>query len=71
MSSPLSPNKRHKRLALDLYLRNLFALSQPHPSLDDVLIVRENEYCKSEKVTIFMGVIYAYKGLLLVSKEIQ
>lgn len=35
--------------------------------MDDVLIVRENEYCQSEKVTIFIGVIYAYKGLLLVS----
>lgn len=45
----------------------LFTFLQPHPSLDDVLIVRENEYCKSEKVTIFIGVIYAYKGLLLVS----
>lgn len=39
---------------------------QHHPSLEDVLIVQENEYCQSNKITIFIGVIYAYKGLLLV-----
>ncbi|XP_055677192.1 gamma-aminobutyric acid type B receptor subunit 2 isoform X2 [Lutzomyia longipalpis] len=38
----------------------------PHPSLEDVLIARENEYCQSEKITVFIGVIYAYKGLLLI-----
>lgn len=40
---------------------------QPHPSSEDIVIVQENEYCQSERMTIFIGVIYAYKGLLLVS----
>ena len=58
-------------LTLFLFLPVFFSSKQPHPSLDDVLIVRENEYCKSEKVTIFIGVIYAYKGLLLVSQTAE
>jgi gamma-aminobutyric acid type B receptor len=37
-----------------------------HPSLEDVIIVRENEYCQSEQMSIFVGVIYAYKGMLLI-----
>ncbi|XP_031640680.1 gamma-aminobutyric acid type B receptor subunit 2 isoform X1 [Contarinia nasturtii] len=37
-----------------------------HPSLEDVLIVQENEYCQSSRITIFIGVIYAYKGILLI-----
>lgn len=41
-------------------------LQQHHPSLEDVIIVQENEYCQSDKITIFIGIIYAYKGLLLV-----
>lgn len=40
---------------------------QHHPSLEDVLIVQENEYCQSKSITIFIGIIYAYKGVLLVS----
>ncbi|KAM3956902.1 gamma-aminobutyric acid type B receptor subunit 2 [Aphomia sociella] len=38
----------------------------PHPSSEDIVIVQENEYCQSERMTIFIGIIYAYKGLLLV-----
>ncbi|CAG5023102.1 unnamed protein product [Parnassius apollo] len=38
----------------------------PHPSSEDIVIVQENEYCQSERMTIFVGVIYVYKGLLLV-----
>ncbi|XP_069694331.1 gamma-aminobutyric acid type B receptor subunit 2 isoform X2 [Periplaneta americana] len=38
----------------------------PHPSSDDILIVPENEYCQSERMTIFVGSIYAYKGLLMI-----
>lgn len=38
--------------------------------MEDVLIVQENEYCQSNKITIFIGVIYAYKGLLLVSTKL-
>lgn len=37
-----------------------------HPTLEDVIIVRENEYCQSEQMNIFVGVIYAYKGMLLI-----
>lgn len=40
----------------------------PDPTNDDILIIPENEYCQSEKMTIFVGSIYAYKGLLMVSK---
>lgn len=43
-------------------------LLQHHPSLEDVLIVQENEYCQSKSITIFIGIIYAYKGVLLVSE---
>ncbi|XP_068624741.1 gamma-aminobutyric acid type B receptor subunit 2 [Battus philenor] len=38
----------------------------PHPTSEDIVIVQENEYCQSEKMTIFIGIIYVYKGLLLV-----
>ena len=44
---------------------------QPHPSSEDIVIVQENEYCQSERMTIFIGIIYAYKGLLLVSIQID
>lgn len=39
---------------------------QPHPSSEDIIIIPENEYCASERMTIFVGSIYAYKGLLMV-----
>ncbi|VVC87570.1 unnamed protein product, partial [Leptidea sinapis] len=38
----------------------------PHPTSEDIVIVQENEYCQSERMSIFIGVIYIYKGLLLV-----
>ncbi|KAB0791553.1 hypothetical protein PPYR_03353 [Photinus pyralis] len=38
----------------------------PHPSSDDILIIPENEYCASERMTLFVGSIYAYKGLLMI-----
>ena len=34
----------------------------------EFIVKPQNENCKSDKMTIFVGVIYAYKGLLLVSK---
>lgn len=34
--------------------------------MEDIIIVQENEYCQSERITIFISVIYAYKGILLV-----
>ncbi|XP_036673021.2 gamma-aminobutyric acid type B receptor subunit 2 isoform X4 [Drosophila suzukii] len=37
-----------------------------HENIDDVLVIPENEYCQSEHMTIFVSIIYAYKGLLLV-----
>lgn len=48
------------------YLINNIIFLQHHPSLEDVLIIQENEYCESERITIFIIVIYGYKGLLLV-----
>ena len=33
----------------------------------EFIVKPQNENCKSDKMTIFVGVIYAYKGLLLVS----
>lgn len=44
----------------------LLPFTQAHPSLEDVIIVRENEYCQSEQMNIFVGIIYAYKGMLLI-----
>nr|CAD7405442.1 unnamed protein product [Timema cristinae] len=38
----------------------------PHPSSEDIMIVPENEYCQSERMTIFVSSIYAYKGLLMI-----
>jgi hypothetical protein len=39
-------------------LTTFFLPSQPHPYLEDVIIVRENEYCQSEQINIFIGIIY-------------
>ncbi|XP_068205833.1 gamma-aminobutyric acid type B receptor subunit 2 isoform X7 [Palaemon carinicauda] len=33
---------------------------------EDILVIPENEYCKSSKISVFIGCIYAYKGLLMV-----
>ena len=35
----------------------------------EFIVIPRNENCKSDKMTVFVGVIYAYKGLLLVSKN--
>ena len=37
-----------------------------HPSEDNIEIRPQNEYCASHHMTIFVGSIYAYKGLLMV-----
>jgi len=37
---------------------------------DGVLIIPRIESCKSEHMSIFVGCIYAYKGLLMVSQKI-
>ncbi|EAT37610.2 AAEL010408-PA [Aedes aegypti] len=65
-------------LAIDLAIMTTWQIADPfyretkyiepseHPTLEDVIIVQENEYCQSSRMTIFIGVIYAYKGLLLI-----
>ncbi|XP_058467676.1 gamma-aminobutyric acid type B receptor subunit 2 [Malaya genurostris] len=65
-------------LAIDLAIMTTWQIADPfyretkyiepseHPTLEDVIIVQENEYCQSNRMTIFIGVIYAYKGLLLI-----
>ncbi|KAG5671522.1 hypothetical protein PVAND_001716 [Polypedilum vanderplanki] len=65
-------------LAIDIAIMTTWQVADPffrmtkqlepyaHPSLEDVIIVRENEYCQSEQMNIFVGVIYAYKGMLLI-----
>ncbi|ERL84086.1 hypothetical protein D910_01429, partial [Dendroctonus ponderosae] len=37
-----------------------------HPSNEDEIIIPENEYCTSSKMTIFISSIYVYKGLLMI-----
>jgi len=37
---------------------------------DDIQIIPENEYCKSHYMNYFVGLIYAYKGLLMVSTSV-
>ena len=36
---------------------------------EDIQIVPVNEYCQSNRMTWFVGFIYAYKGLLMVSRR--
>nr|XP_037288938.1 gamma-aminobutyric acid type B receptor subunit 2-like [Rhipicephalus microplus] len=38
---------------------------QPVTSNEDVSVIPEMEFCQSHKMTIFLGSIYAYKGLLM------
>ncbi|XP_046411411.1 gamma-aminobutyric acid type B receptor subunit 2 isoform X1 [Neodiprion fabricii] len=38
----------------------------PHPSSEDIIIIPENEYCQSNRMTIYLCSIYVYKGLLLI-----
>ncbi|XP_044007907.1 gamma-aminobutyric acid type B receptor subunit 2 isoform X2 [Aphidius gifuensis] len=38
----------------------------PHPSSDDIMMIPENEYCQSNRMTIYLCSIYAYKGLLMI-----
>ncbi|CAG9767793.1 unnamed protein product [Ceutorhynchus assimilis] len=38
----------------------------PHPSNEDEIIIPENEYCTSSRMTIFISSIYVYKGLLMI-----
>ena len=36
---------------------------------DEIQIIPRIEFCRSSHMTIFVGCTYAYKGLLMVSKE--
>ncbi|KOC70384.1 Gamma-aminobutyric acid type B receptor subunit 2 [Habropoda laboriosa] len=38
----------------------------PHPFSEDIIIIPENEYCQSNRMTIYLGCIYAYKGVLMI-----
>lgn len=52
---------------------NNFVLFKVDYEKDDTefIVKPQNENCKSDKMTIFVGVIYAYKGLLLVSLNLN
>ena len=60
-------------LSVLLYVENVweshFCAFQVNYEKDDTefIVIPRNENCKSDKMSIFVGVIYAYKGLLLVS----
>ena len=49
-------------------IRNKQKFLQAASDKDDTefIVIPRNENCKSDKMTIFVGVIYSYKGLLLV-----
>uniref|UniRef100_A0A6P7FDM5 Gamma-aminobutyric acid type B receptor subunit 2 isoform X1 n=1 Tax=Diabrotica virgifera virgifera TaxID=50390 RepID=A0A6P7FDM5_DIAVI len=65
-------------LVIDLAIMTTWQIADPfyrdtkqmeryqHPSNEDIIIIPENEYCASEHQTIFVGSIYAYKGLLMI-----
>jgi len=55
------------RIQEETNLETLVAPDQMDPINDDVEITPEIEYCKSHHMNIFVGCIYAYKGLLMVS----
>lgn len=44
----------------------LFPLEDPVSNLDDSKIRPELEHCESHHNTVWLGVIYGYKGLVLV-----
>lgn len=44
---------------------------QPQYGDADFIIIPQNEMCKSHRMNVFIGVIYAYKGLLLVSDAVM
>ena len=55
----------NKRKAVNVNYYSYFF--QPHPFSEDIIIIPENEYCKSNRMTVYLGSIYAYKGVLMVS----
>ncbi|XP_022255170.1 gamma-aminobutyric acid type B receptor subunit 2-like [Limulus polyphemus] len=47
------------------YRRTSLGPPMPSTKKKDVVIIPEMEFCQSEKMTIFLGSTYAYKGLLM------
>ncbi|CAG2111008.1 unnamed protein product [Medioppia subpectinata] len=39
--------------------------AEPSPQNEDIWVIPEMEYCQSKRMTIFLGSIYVYKGLLM------
>jgi gamma-aminobutyric acid type B receptor len=64
----LEPYVSTKQMLIGGRVFDVFTL-QAHPSSADIVIIPENEYCQSNKMTLFIGSIYAYKGLLLASTK--
>lgn len=48
----------------------LFPLEDPISALDDSKIRPELEHCESHNNTVWLGVLYGYKGLVLVSYNV-
>ncbi|XP_022238713.1 gamma-aminobutyric acid type B receptor subunit 2-like, partial [Limulus polyphemus] len=44
---------------------NIKLNKKPSSEYEDYVIIPEMEFCKSQKMTIFLGSVYAYKGLLM------
>lgn len=49
----------------------LFPLEDPISAADDSKIRPELEHCESENNTVWLGVIYGYKGLVLVGFNLK
>ncbi|XP_022235584.1 gamma-aminobutyric acid type B receptor subunit 2-like [Limulus polyphemus] len=49
------------------YRETSLGTKMPSAQNEDSVVIPELEFCKSQKMTIFLGSIYAYKGLLMVS----
>ena len=48
-----------------------FLFTQPDPAGRDISIRPLLEHCENTHMTIWLGIVYAYKGLLMVGAELQ
>lgn len=48
-----------------------FLFAQPDPAGRDISIRPLLEHCENTHMTIWLGIVYAYKGLLMVGAELQ
>lgn len=48
------------------YRETSLGVALPSAQNEDILVVPEMEFCQSKRMTIFLGCIYVYKGLLMV-----